>query len=171
MTRPLLTLAVVVALAATGCGPSDAELVAAVKGYNQQTIQAYRTLDYKHVTSAAGPDLVKRVAALVGVRSGMGLSLDAQLLDFEVTSVLRTEDGGFVRTKERWHYVDRKVGTGEQVGQESTDRYEVRYTVARQREGFMVLAAEFDAPPQVGRTEVPGKMAPGADHFGGGKRR
>ena len=95
------------------------------------------------------------VAALDGVRLDLGITLDAQLLSLEVTSVEQTKDEMRVCTNERWRYRDRKIGTGEQVGEESLDSYEMLYVLRKIDRAWLVDEIQFASPPQVGRKQTP----------------
>jgi hypothetical protein len=83
--------------------------------------------------------------------------LDAQLLALEVTAVEQDKNEVRVRTKERWRYRDLKIGTGEQVGEESSDYYEMLYIFRKFGKTWMVDETSFTATPQVGRKTTPWK--------------
>lgn len=164
--RALAALAAVLA----ACGPSSEDAVQAVKLYDQRLVEAYRTADARLLADVAGPAEHKKVTALIGVKSDQGVTLDSRLLSMEVKGVRRDGDGFLVDTHERWQYLDRRIGSGEQVAQDSSDEYDLRYRVGRIGKRLVVNAVEFTKPPVVGRTEVPGGVP---SHFGatiGGER-
>lgn len=157
---------------------SDREAVRRVEEYNRAVADAYRSGNVSRLPSVAGPAELRKVAALVGVKLDMGVTLDAQLLDLEVSSVERKGDEVVVATRERWYYADRRIGTGERVGEDSTDRYRMRYFLRRMEARWVVDRIEFAEPPAVGRTEAPleapasvlhGLVAPPADAADGGR--
>lgn len=160
LIRSALIPASVLGLAAIlGCRMeiSNEEARRLVERYNQVVCEAYRRCDVKLIDSVVGPNTVdgRRLAGLIGVRLDTGISLDAELLALEVAGVNQDGDGFRVRTREQWHYRDLKIGTGEQVGEESTDSYEMLYVFAEFDGRWMVAETSFSAPPQVGRKTTP----------------
>jgi hypothetical protein len=89
------------------------------------------------------------------VRLDAGLTLDAQMLSLEVTGVERAGDQMQVRTRERWKYRDRRIGTGEQVSEESLDAYEMLYVFQWVDPSWVVNEIRFMSEPQVGRQKLP----------------
>lgn len=161
-----------VACALTGCarqGFDEARQL--VERYNHVVSEAYRRGDAKLIEGVVGPREGKKLTGLIGVRQDLGLTLDSQLLALEVTAAARTGDELRVRTQERWSYRDRKIGTGEQVGADSTDAYEMNYLFRKINDAWLVDEIQFAAPPQVGRTTTPW-VADGATLHGaaGGKK-
>lgn len=130
-----------------------------VERYNRVVCEAYRRGDVRLIDPVVGPKEGKRLTGLIGVRLDMGITLDAELLHLEVTGVEECagESGEElrVRTKERWHYRDRKIGTGEQVGEESYDSYEMLYLFAKIDGRWLVDEIRFTTPPEVGRKTTP----------------
>jgi hypothetical protein len=135
--------------------PTDAEAEALVRRYNALVSDAYRAGDFRAAQPVVGEDEIRRLAAHIGVRSDQGITLDARLVEIAFKKVERKGDEAFVTTEERWHYLDRRIGSGEQVGQESRDQYVMRYHLKRNGSGWIVEGTEFAERPQVGRTEVP----------------
>ncbi len=170
MSRAPQAAALALGLSACG-GISDAEAVRRVEEYNRVVTEAYRSGDVRGLEAVAGPGEAKKVAALVGVNLDMGITLDAQLLDFQATGVERRGDAVVVSTAERWYYADRRIGTGEQVGQDSTDRYRMRYHLRREQGRWLVSEIEHAAQPVVGRREeaprVPAAVLHGGQSRGG----
>lgn len=152
-------VAIAFAFAVAGCGNrvTKEEAHRLVERYNQATCEAYRRCDVNLINPVVGPNTVdgKRLTGLIGVRLDMGISLDAQLLTLEIASV--DLDAGIlkVRTREQWRYRDRKIGTGETVGAESDDTYDMLYEFSKVDGKWMVSETRFAAPPQVGRTATP----------------
>jgi hypothetical protein len=138
-----------------GCRPSDAELVNAVRRYDQAVIEAYRSSDAKPIEAITGEDEGRRLTALIGVKRDMGVTLDAQLLEFRVEGVGREGHDYTVSTVERWYYQDRRIGSGERVGADSTDRYWMRYRLRRRGGALVVTGADFERPPEIGRIGKP----------------
>lgn len=151
-----LGAALIAALLVAGCGRlSDADALAVVRAYDSRVIEAFRTGDARPVEAVAGPEEAKKLTALVGVKRDMGIFLDARLELLVPDSVERAGGEIAVRTRERWYYQDRRLDTGEQVGQDSTDLYEMRYVLQRLDGRWVVTRVEFVAPPIVGRTQAP----------------
>jgi hypothetical protein len=153
---------VLVALGALACqrGPTDADAEAIVRRYNALVSDAYRAGDYRIAQPIVGEDEVRRLAAHIGVRSDQGITLDARLVEITFKNFERKGDEAFVTTEERWHYLDRRIGSGEQVGQESRDHYVMRYHLKKAGSGWIVEGTEFAEKPEVGRTEVPDRAPP-----------
>lgn len=158
--RRCALLCLVPMLAAVSCrrkGRDEARQL--VERYNQVVCEAYRRGDVRLIDPVVGPKEGKKLTGLIGVRLDMGITLDAKLLHLEVTGVEEsTGESGEelrVRTKERWHYRDRKIGTGEQVGEESHDSYEMLYLFKRIDGKWRVDEIRFTAPPKVGRKTTP----------------
>jgi hypothetical protein len=144
-------------LAFTGCGRlSDEKALEVVKAYDAALVEAYRTGDPRPLEGWAGPAEKKKVAALIGVKLDAGINLDARLVALKLVSVVRQAEGIEVTTEERWYYLDRRIGTGEQVGQDSHDRYSIRYHLGEVGGRWLVTAVEFATPPEVGRKETLG---------------
>lgn len=143
------------------CGRvSNREAKALVTRYNAVVCEAYRQNDIRLIDSVVGakaPDGT-RLTGLIGVRMDMGLILDAKLETLEVTKVDQAPEDLRVGTREQWHYRDLKADTRQQVGQASTDRYEVLYHFKKEKGVWMVEDVQFTAPPQVGRQNTPWKM-------------
>lgn len=148
-----------------------------VEHYDQVVSEAYRRGDVKLIDPVVGPNEGKKLTGLIGVRLDLGLTLDSQLLSLEVTGVEKSRGELCVTTKERWRYRDRKIGTGEQVGEESADSYELLYTFEKSGGQWLASETSFTATPQVGRKAVPwaaerrsvhGVIAPPNDEKGKG---
>lgn len=155
MRSPELAVAALCAAALAACGGRDeAKAIETVRSYNERLARAYRTADIEPLRPIAGAEEVRKVAALIGVKLDQGIAMDAQLLELEVVGVRRLDQGLEVRTKERWYYEDRQIGTGARVGDDSTDRYEMAYTVREESGRWVVAAVAFATEPLVGRPEV-----------------
>ena len=154
----LLTLALTLAL---GCGRMSTRAANdLVAHYNEVVSEAYRKGDIRLIDSVVGlntPD-GQRLTGLIGVRSDMGLTLDAHLESLEVTGVEQIKEDLRVRTKERWRYQDLKTDTGVQVGEASVDHYEMLYHFRKLKGIWMLEETKFATPPQVGRKDVPWSM-------------
>ena len=59
-----------------------------------------------------------------------------------------------VKTKEHWRYRDRKIGTGEQVGEESSDSYDMLYVFTQTNRTWVVDEIQFASPPRIGRKQM-----------------
>ncbi len=165
MSRAPQAAALALVLSACG-GISDAEAVRLVEEYNRVVTEAYRAGNVRGLEAVAGPAEAKKVAALVGVKLDMGITLDAEIVDFQATGVERRGDAVVVSTAERWYYADRRVGTGEQVGQDSTDRYRMRYHLRRDQGRWVVSEIEHAAPPVIGRREEAPRVPAAVFHGG-----
>ncbi len=140
----------------TGCQNHDlAEARQLVERYNQVVSEAYRRGDIKLVDPVVGPNEGKKLTGLIGVRLDLGITLDSRLLALEVIEVSKAKDELRVRTKERWHYRDLKIGSGQQVGEASLDNYEMLYIFKKIDKAWMVDEIKFTTPPQVSRKQTP----------------
>ena len=155
MTSLRRLLLIGAAAACSACGPSDEEVVRAVRSYDERLIEAYRTSDARLIEPLTGEEEARKITALIGVKRDMGITLDAELVEFEVRAIERRGNELVVSTAERWYYQDRRIGTGERVGEDSRDRYWMRYHLRKERRGLVVVAVEFERPPEVGRTAAP----------------
>ncbi len=162
-TARLLLTGTLTATAACS-GLSDRKAEALVRRYNDRLVEAYRTADVEVLEGLVGDQEGKKLTGLIGVKRDMGITLDAELLTFEVLAVERKRESVDVLTDERWFYRDRRIGTGETVGQESADRYSLRYVLRKVKGTWVVEAVRFEGPPQVGRTDAPNRAAPQALH-------
>jgi len=157
-TRLLLPFTLLLSLA---CGRvSEREARTLVERYNQVVSEAYRRCDLQLIDAVVAPDCVagKNLTGLIGVRMDMGLILDAHLDELQILGVQRKKEVLEVRTRERWSYMDRRLGTGEQVGEASVDHYELLYLFKQLKGGWMVTETKFSSPPQVGRKATPWQM-------------
>jgi hypothetical protein len=161
--RRALLPSLALAVAACGEGLPDREAIQTVRRYLSATTDAYRAGDASGVSAVSVPAEAKKLAALVGAKGDMGLTMDAALLDLQVERVERAGEDVQVETRERWRWRDLRIGTGEQVGPTSHDRYHVRYHLARADRRWMVSAVEFLEPPETDRKE-PAKAPPSAFH-------
>lgn len=154
--RNLLVLAVLAF--SLGCSRvSTREARQLVLRYNEVVCEAYRKGDVRLIDSVVGPNAPdgSRLTGLIGVRTDMGLTLDAHLESLEVVRADLHGGDLRVRTREQWRYRDLKAGTGQQVGQASLDHYEMEYHFKTHRGAWLVEDTRFATPPQVGRKEVP----------------
>jgi hypothetical protein len=143
-------------LGSTGCQrPAFEQARQLVERYNQVVAEAYRRGDVKLIDAVVGPNEGRKIVGLIGVRRDAGLSLDSQLLSLEVTGVAQADGVLRVQTQERWQYRDRKLGTGEPVGEESLDAYQMLYVFKLIDKVWLVDEIRFTAEPQVGRKQLP----------------
>ncbi len=133
---------------------SDEQAIALVNAYDRAVVEAYRTSDPKRAAGTAGEAEQRKLAGLIGVKLDQGITLDSRLLELQVLGVERDAEAIVVRTHERWYYLERRIGTGEKVGDDSTDTYEMRYRLVREGGRWVVSSIEFASPAQVGRREV-----------------
>ncbi len=156
--RLMLTALLLMCLA---CGRvSEREARTLVERYNEVVCEAYRRCDLQLIDSVVAPDglVGKNLTGLIGVRMDMGLILDARLEELSVTGVQRQKESLEIRTRERWSYLDRRLGTGQPVGEPSVDHYEMLYLFKQVKGVWMVTETQFTAPPQVGRKVTPWQM-------------
>ncbi len=153
--RGLVVLSCVVAAAACRRGPDPAEAERVVRAYLARLAEAYRASDEAIVDPLVGEAQARKLVGLIGVKRDAGVTLDAQLLDLRVERAEERDGTIRVLTRERWHYADRRIGTGEQVGADSSDSYHLEYTLARKDGAWIVEQIAFVEPPQVGRTQAP----------------
>ena len=134
---------------------SDADAERLVRDYNAKVIEAYRTADPQLAAPLVGDAEFKKLTGLIGARQDADLVLDSELLSLDVRAVERARDEVTVTTHERWYYRDRRIGSGAQVGDDSTDEYEMRYVLVRDHGRWLVDRIEWAAPPKVGRKTAP----------------
>jgi hypothetical protein len=176
--RPLLALGLALGLAlaastltAAGCGKklSSDEAVKVVERYNAALVKAYRSSDARMMEGLTGEEEGRKLTGLIGVKLDMDLYLDAELTESKVIGVSADADGAQVLTEERWHYADRRIGSGAQVAQDSRDHYFMRYSVRRGEKGQWVVAkVEFAREPTIGRTDAPNRADVATMHGTGG---
>lgn len=148
-------------LAAACQGKADrVEAEQAVRTYVARIVDAYRTSDPSLMDPLVNEQQGLRLTGLIGVKRDAGVVLDARLLEIQFTRAERAGDRWVVETRESWYYRDRRIGTGEQVGQDSTDSYAMRYQFSRKQGRLVLEELEFAAPPQVGRKEAPMPVDP-----------
>jgi hypothetical protein len=148
----------------SSCGrPSQEQARKLVENYNTVVSEAYRRGDVRLIDPVVGPNEGKKLTGLIGVRLDMGLSLDSELLSLDVTDVVAEKTVLRIRTRERWHYRDRKIGTGAQVGEESIDSYEMVYLFTNMNSAWMMDELTFAVPPRVERKTTPWATTHGED--------
>lgn len=154
MNRPLLVLAVL-ALPLLACRPmSRDEAVRLVETYNRAVIEALRTGDARLIEPVTGQVEGRKLTGLIGVKIDQGVTMDAALLDLRIIDVEYGREEVVVSTEERWHYLERRIGSGEQVGPDSRDHYFMRYHLRRPEKRWVVDRIEYAKPPEVGRKEI-----------------
>jgi hypothetical protein len=151
---------------AAGCsrGFSDQDAEKLVRTYIQRLIEAYRASDAQIADPVVSERQGLKLTGLVGVKRDADLNMEAQLLELKFLSFTREAGAVLVETEERWHYRDLQIGTGKQVGEESTDSYRLRYRLAQEKGRWVVDAIEFVTPPQVGRKTAPMAIDPRVLH-------
>jgi len=149
-----VALAAVALLAACDRGSKE-EAEQAVRTYLVRLVDAYRTSDASLVDPLLGEQQGLRLVGLIGVKRDAGIVLDAKLLDIQFTRAERDGDRWVVETRERWYYKDRRIGSGEQVGDDSTDSYTMRYVFSRKAGRFILEDLSFVGEPVVGRKAAP----------------
>lgn len=161
-----LCLAFVFAMAAAACRDLSGDRAEAlVKRYNGKLIEAYKLGDERIVDGLVGDEEGKKLTGLIGVKTDMGINLDSVLTRFRVTGIARPRNGDVeVMTEERWHYRDRRIGSGETVGPESDDHYFMRYSLTRKNDSWIVARVAFEQPPTVGRTTALVQASPKVFH-------
>ena len=149
-------LSFLLALPLTGCHRASVQQARQlVERYNQVVSEAYRRGDVRLIDPVVGPNEGRKITGLIGVRLDLGLTLDSQLLSLEVTGVEASRGELRVTTKERWRYRDRKIGTGQQVGEASLDSYEMLYVFKKPGKAWLVDEIHFASAPRVGRRQTP----------------
>lgn len=153
--NPLLLVAVAIAALASCKGGGKAEAEQAVRTYLARLADAYRTSDASLVDPLVSEAQGLKLVGLIGVKRDAGVVLDAKLLDLQFTRVEREGNQWVLETRERWYYKDRKIGSGEQVGQDSTDAYSMRYRFSRKDDRLVLEDLAFVGQPVVGRSVAP----------------
>jgi hypothetical protein len=147
------------ALATSACsagGPSDREALELVHRYLRATVEAYRTGDAHGVSAVAGSAEAKKIAAIVGAKGDMGLTMDAELIEFGVERIERARGEVLVISRERWRWRDLAIGSGTPTGPESVDRYRIRYHLVSAGKRWLVGGVEFVDPPETSRKDPAG---------------
>jgi hypothetical protein len=158
-------LAASAALLVIGCGRlSDGDAEKLVRTYITRLTEAYRASDAEITAPVVSEREGTKLTGLIGVKRDGDLNLDAQLLEIRFDGFGHEGKEILVETHERWHYRDLKIGTGQQVGDESTDAYHLRYHLAREKDRWVVDQIEFLEPPQVGRSAAPIAVDPRVLH-------
>lgn len=152
---PVVAAALLALGACRPSGPSDEESRALVKAYLEKLVQAYRASDEELVDRLVTENEARKLVGLIGVKRDTGVVLDAELLELAFVRIERRDGAAYVDTRERWHYRDRAIGSGAQVGDESTDEYQVRYRLVRDGGALKVDQLEFVGEPKVGRRPAP----------------
>ncbi len=157
MRRAAIAMLAGAVLLASGCrrDVADADARKIVQTYLDRVIDAYRTADFQVASPVVTAREEKKLAGLIGVKADSGIALDAQLLEIQFGRIERIPGAVMVYSRERWHYRDRRIGTGEQVGDESTDLYELRYRLVLDGGKWLVDEVEFTKDPIVGRKVAP----------------
>ncbi len=147
----------VLASASLACrpSPSDAEVEALVRRYDTLVPDAYRAGDFRIALPVVGPDEARRLTGHIGVRTDQGLTLDSHLDEIQFLGIERDGEGIVVRTRERWTYGDRRMGTGQPVGPDAHDRYEMRYHLRKLDGRWVVVETAFGAKPETSRPLQP----------------
>ncbi len=136
-----------------------------VRAYNERLVDAYRTADPMRMEGVAGPEEAKKLTGLIGVKSDMGIFLDAKLATFRRLETERPAPSEVhLLADETWEYADRRIGSGEVVGQPSRDSYRIRYVLKKLDGTWKVASVRFETPPIVGRTEAPVSAPPSVFH-------
>jgi hypothetical protein len=152
------------ALAICSCRPSHEEARQLVERYNTIVAEAYRRGDARLTDPVVSPNEGKKLTGLIGVRLDMGLTLDSEMLSLDVVGVEQKGDELRVRTQEQWRYRERRIGTGEPVGEASFDSYAMLYRFKRGKGAWLVDEIRFAAPPRVGRTSEVWAAAHGTEN-------
>ena len=143
-------------IGATACqGLPDDEARRLVERYNRVVCEAYRRADVTLIDPVVGPNEGRKLTGLIGVRLDAGITLDAELLELQIVGVDQSSEELRVRTSETWSYRDRRIGSGEQVGEESLDEYEMLYVFKMFADTWKVDEIRFATPPRVGRPTGP----------------
>ncbi len=151
---PVAALALLCSILSVSCRAPDRDHARQlVLRYNEVVSEAYRRADVKLLDPVVGPNEGKKLTGLIGVRLDFGLTLDSKLLSLDVTGVEQSKDGMRVRTREQWRYCDRRIGTGEQVGEAAIDSYEMLYVLKRLNKAWVVDEIQFASRPRIGRTQ------------------
>jgi hypothetical protein len=151
---------VLAALLASCRGGTREEAEQAVRTYLTRLVDAYRTSDASLVDPLVNDQQGLKLVGLIGVKRDAGVVLDAKLLEIQFDRAAREGDQWVVETRERWYYRDRKIGTGEQMGEDSTDSYAMRYRFGRKGDRLILEDLEFIGEPRVGRKEAPMPVDP-----------
>ncbi|HET8538400.1 MAG TPA: hypothetical protein VFL83_00880 [Anaeromyxobacter sp.] len=149
-----VALVALVVLASCGGGSREGA-EQAVRAYLARLVDAYRTSDASLLDPMLSEQQSLKLVGLIGVKRDAGVVLDATLLEIEFARAEREGDRWVVETRERWYYKDRRIGTGEQVGDDSTDSYHMRYVFSRKGGRFVLEDLAFVGEPVVGRKAVP----------------
>jgi hypothetical protein len=153
--------ALLLALAAAACARPERDAAAAVRRYDDELVRAYRLGDASGLPRVATEDEVRRVTALIDLKSAAKLVLESDLETFRVdrVEVGRDASAAVVQTTERWRYFDRHLVPGEAPGPTFESEMAMRYDLVRDRETWKVRAV----------TTISNQLAPATG--GGGASR
>lgn len=137
-----------------GCsGLSDDRAEKLIRRYNEQVVEAYRTADVS-VVKAASAEERRKLTVLVDVNLDMSINLDAQLRSLAVEKVERAGGELLVTTRESWRYVERRTGTGEQVGPVGEDEYFIEYQLGERAGEWVVVQTRHAQAPRRNHPEA-----------------
>ena len=130
MTRRIL----LVALAAAACARPERDAAAAVRRYDDALVRAYRRADAAGLAEVATADEVRRVTALIDLKSAARLVLESEIAAFQVDRAAADPSGTAiaVETTERWRYFDRHLVPGEPPGPTFESDMKMRYDLVRE---------------------------------------
>ena len=112
MRRPLVLAPALILLACSGAAGEPP-----VRAYDAESIRAYRTGDVSRLHQVATAAELRRLAALIDLKTAAGLALESKLERLEVTGSERAGGSELrVRTREEWRYGDRAVRPGASPG-------------------------------------------------------
>ena len=131
-------------LAATACARPERDAAAAVRRYDDALVRAYRRADAAGLAEVASADEVRRVTALVDLKSAAKLVLESELRSLQVDRVEVAPDGSAaaVETTERWRYLDRHLAPGEAPGPAFEGEMAMRYELVRSEGRWKVNAVK-----------------------------
>ncbi len=169
----------VAALLACGQGARDRRAAeAAIRGYDDAAILAYRTRDLEPLKRFATQGEWGRVVVLVDLKTAAKLVLESELLSLEVERVERSGPDALVAdTRERWQYHDRPLDPGAPRPPTFVADMRMRYELVRSDGAWKVdrtrtLANRYLEPKGLALEPPPHRTTPAANaEQGSGARR
>lgn len=123
----------------------------AVSRYNRALIEVYRTGRIDPLDSAATERETRKVSLVLYSLLAEEKLMEAQLKQLELVKVEIAGSVAYAWTVEDWVYQHRDVRSHEPRGPLKTQRYELKYRLARKGEDWTVASVEYSRAPGPGK--------------------
>ncbi len=116
----------------------------AIADYNVALTAAVSALDPDQLAPVASERESSRVASYITLLWGRGVTMDAELLEADVVTLMSAEPTVTVVMDEKWSYIERDRESGQQIGDPVEEDQQIRYTLVRTPDGrFVVYLTEL----------------------------